>query len=67
MQANIGNTDRAIRIIGGLGIMTVLFLFLPGNARWFSLLGLIPVVTGLVRWCPLYLPFGFNSCKPQGK
>lgn len=67
MHTNIGNTDRTIRIIGGLLIMTLLYLFMPGNARWFGLLGLIPIATGLVRWCPLYVPFGLNSCKPRAK
>ncbi len=67
MKPNIGTTDRVIRIVGGILIMLIFYAFLPGDARWFGLLGLIPVATGLVRWCPLYVPFGLSSCKPQGR
>jgi hypothetical protein len=67
MHANIGNTDRIVRIVGGLLVMTLLYLFLPGSTRWFGLLGLIPVATGLARWCPLYVPFGISSCRLQAK
>jgi hypothetical protein len=67
MHANIGNTDRTIRIVGGLLILALLYLFMPGNARWLGLLGLIPVATGFARWCPLYVPFGISSCKAPAK
>ena len=67
MKANIGNIDRTVRIVAGLLIMAILYLFLPGNARWFGLLGLIPVATGFMRFCPLYVPLGLSTCKTQAK
>ena len=67
MQPNVGTTDRVIRVVGGLLIMAILYLFLPGEARWLGLLGLIPVATGFMRWCPLYVPLGLSTCKPQDK
>ena len=67
MKTNIGNIDRSIRIVGGLLVMTLLYLFLPGSARWFGLLGLIPVATGFMRFCPLYVPLGHSTCISPAK
>jgi hypothetical protein len=60
MQANVGGIDRALRIVVGLGLMSLLFL-LDGANRWWGLVGLVPLGTGLLRWCPLYLPFGIRT------
>lgn len=57
---NIGTTDRAIRIVVGLAITSLAF-WGPTNP-WF-MLGLIPVMTGLVGWCALYQLFGIDTCK----
>jgi len=61
MTRNMGTVDRAIRAALGLGLLSLL-LFLEGNARWFGLIGLVPLGTALLGWCPAYLPFGFNTC-----
>lgn len=65
MNANIGNTDRIIRIVAGIGLLS-LVLILEGNARWWGLIGIVPITTGLFRWCPAYLPFGINTCPEKG-
>jgi len=57
---NMGNVDRIVRVIIGLGLLSLLFI-LDGNARFWGLIGIIPLVTGLVGICPLYLPFGFKT------
>lgn len=44
----------------GLGLLSLLFV-LEGNARWFGLIGLVPLATAVLGWCPAYLLFGFNS------
>jgi hypothetical protein len=59
---NIGNTDRIIRVIIGLLLLSLLFL-LNGNIKLLGLLGFIPLITALVGTCPLYLPFGINTRK----
>lgn len=59
MKANVGKTDKIIRIIIGLAIGTAGFYF----KNWWGLVGIIPVFTALINWCPLYLPFGIKSCK----
>jgi hypothetical protein len=60
MTANIGDVDRMVRILAGLAILS-LFFVLDGANRWWALAGFVPLVTGLVRWCPAYLPFGFST------
>jgi hypothetical protein len=62
MEKNVGGVDRAVRIVVGLGLLSLLFL-LEGNARWWGLIGLVPLATGALGWCPAYLPFGVKTCK----
>jgi hypothetical protein len=62
MDANVGGVDRAIRIVAGLAILS-LFLVLEGPKHWFALVGLVPLATGLIGWCPAYLTFGFRTRK----
>ena len=63
MKANVGILDRAIRILAGLGLITATLAGLIGPWGW---LGLIPLATGLFRFCPAYLPFGIHTC-PMNK
>jgi hypothetical protein len=62
MKTNIGGVDRAVRIVVGLVLLALLFL-LEGSARWWGLIGVVLLATGLIGWCPAYLPFGINTCK----
>jgi hypothetical protein len=62
MTANVGSTDRIIRIIAGLVLLSLLF-FLEGPARWFGLIGIVPIVTAFLRWCPAYRVLGVNTCE----
>lgn len=57
MQCNVGKADRAIRISAGLIIMALGVFF----HSWWGLIGIVPVITGTTRWCPLYLPIGLNT------
>ncbi|MBK7331982.1 MAG: DUF2892 domain-containing protein [Betaproteobacteria bacterium] len=61
MEVNVGGVDRTIRIILGIVILSLVFI-LEGNARWWGLIGIVPIATGLLRWCPAYLPFGIKTC-----
>ena len=60
MKVNEGNLDRVIRIIIGLIILSLWFV-LQGNAEYLALIGLIPLITGIIGWCPLYTIFGINT------
>lgn len=62
MQANVGNVDRIIRIIVGLALLSMLFL-VEGNLRWVGLVGIIPLATAFMRFCPLYSIFRINTAK----
>jgi hypothetical protein len=59
MKLNVGNTDRWTRIILGLAIGAAGLYY----KSWFGLIGLIPLVTAGVGWCPLYAPFGISTCR----
>jgi len=54
MKANVGTVDRVIRIVAGLILLSLAFI-LEGNARWWGLVGLLPLATGLIGWCALYV------------
>ena len=62
MKKNAGNIDRTVRVVLGI-IILALWFFLPGHAKYFALIGLIPLLTALIGWCPLYSIFGINTCK----
>ena len=61
MITNVGGLDRILRFFVGLAILSVVVWY-PGDARWFGLLGLIPLGTALFRVCPIYSLFGISSC-----
>lgn len=62
MKTNEGTVDRIIRIILGLVLLSLL-LILHGGARYLGLIGLIPLLTAAIGWCPLYSIFGIKTCK----
>jgi hypothetical protein len=45
----------------GLALLSLLVI-LEGNARWLGLIGLVPLATAALGWCPAYLPFGISTC-----
>lgn len=61
MASNVGGVDRILRIAVGIALLSLLFI-LEGGARWWGLVGLVPLTTGLFRNCPLYGLFGFSTC-----
>lgn len=69
MKANVGGIDRTLRIV--LGVVLLALCFVP-QVGWWGLIGLLPLATGLMRFCPLYPLLGFSTCplagaKPQGE
>lgn len=57
MKSNVGTVDRIIRLIAGIAIGTIGIL----NHSWWGVLGIIPLFTASIAWCPLYLPFGLST------
>jgi hypothetical protein len=59
MKINEGAVDRGLRIIVGLGILSLAFF---GPKTPLGYLGLIPLLTGAIGYCPLYSLIGLNTC-----
>ena len=59
MSSNVGTVDRALRIIVGL---VLIGLAATGTVGWWGWLGVIPLFTGLFRFCPAYGLLGINTC-----
>jgi len=64
MKANEGVADRVIRVAVGYLILSAFFL-IDGDGRWFTLIGIVPLLTGLVGYCPLYSFLGLRTCALQ--
>jgi hypothetical protein len=61
MKTNEGFLDRAIRVVAGAGILSLLAIGPVPGWGLAGLVGLIPLVTGLVGHCPLYVPLGVDT------
>ena len=59
MKQNIHNIERVIRVVAGLGIVSLVFIGPQSPWGW---LGLVPLATGIIGWCPPYALFGFSTC-----
>ncbi len=64
MKKNVGQTDRIIRIVVGIILLSLLFI-LDGGLKWIGLLGIILIGSGIINFCPVYLPFGINTRKKE--
>ena len=62
MNKNVGDMDRTVRVIAGLLILS-LFFVLDEDYRWWALVGVVPLITGAIGWCPAYLSFGIRTSK----
>lgn len=60
MKKNIHPVERGLRVLLGLGLISMAFVG-PKNL-WF-LLGIVPVLTGFIGWCPPYHILGISTCK----
>lgn len=59
MNSNVGGIDQILRIIVGIAVIGAGIYF----QNWWGAVGAVPLLTGLLGFCPMYLPFGFSSCK----
>lgn len=60
MKANVGNLDRALRIIAGVVLVVLAATNVIGLWGW---IGIVPILTGVTRFCPAYTLLGMNTCK----
>lgn len=59
MKTNEGTIDRALRIIVGLVLLGLAYTGTVGAWGW---IGVVPLATGLIGWCPAYTLLGINTC-----
>ncbi len=60
MNKNVGTLDRALRVIVGLALIA---LSVTGTVGYWGWVGIVPLVTALVGWCPAYTLLGIKTCK----
>lgn len=60
MKENMSRVDRIVRLVVGLAIVLVGLIV----GSWWGLIGLIPLLTAAIGWCPLYSVFGFSTLPP---
>ena len=59
MKINEAGWDRALRVVLGLALLS---LTVVGPQTWLGLLGLVPLATGVVGFCPIYRVLGLSTC-----
>ena len=64
MTSNVGGIDRILRIV--LGLVLIALVFVGPQTAW-GWIGIVPLATGLLGWCPPYAIFGFNTCNVKPK
>ncbi len=66
MTRNVGGLDHTLRIVAGIALLG--FAVLSSSSWWWvGLIGIVPLGTALVRWCPLYTVLGVSTCPTQAK
>ena len=58
MKRNEGTVDRVVRVVLGVALLALVFV---GPQTWLGLIGVVPLVTGLVGYCPLYGLLGLRT------
>ena len=59
LRRNEGSLDRAFRVLLGIGLLSLIFV---GPQTWWGLVGIVPLLTGLLGSCPLYSVLGLSTC-----
>ena len=62
MNKNVGGFDRSLRVVVGVVLVA---LAATGTVGAWGYVGIVPILTGAIGWCPAYLPFGFSYCKTR--
>ena len=62
MEKNVGNLDKTLRIVIGLVLISLVFV---GPQTPWGWIGIVPLATALVGWCPLYRIIGVSTCKKK--
>ena len=60
IKPNLGSIDRTIRVLAGIGLLALVFV---GPQTPWGFLGLVPLLTGVIGFCPAYCPLGLSTCR----
>ena len=60
MKTNVGGIDRMLRVAAGVALIWMAATGIVGVWGW---IGVVPLATGVIGWCPAYLPFGTSTCR----
>jgi hypothetical protein len=63
MNSNEGTLDRSVRVIAGLALIG---MAATGVIGAWGYVGVVPLLTGAVGWCPVYTLLGINTCRTRG-
>ena len=61
MKTNMGGADRIVRVVVGVALVA---WALTSGPVW-AWIGIVPIATAAIGWCPLYVPFGIRTCGKQ--
>lgn len=64
MEKNIGNLDKVLRVVVGIALLSLIFI-LKGDARWWGLIGIAPILTVVLGWCPAYTLLDVSTSKTK--
>lgn len=62
MKKNIHPVERVLRVVVGLIILSLVFV---GPKSLWGLIGILPILTGFIGWCPPYQLLGISTCKRE--
>ena len=67
MTKNMGTIDRLLRVIVGVVLILYALNMIAPNTGYnvWGWIGVVPILTALIGWCPAYLPFGIKTCRTE--
>lgn len=63
MNKNVGSIDRIVRIIAGIALLAFALVGPETGYNYLGFIGIVPLATALLGWCPAYTLFGIKTCK----
>ena len=61
-KTNEGTIDRALRVIVGIALLAAFFMYPDASWRYWTLIGVVPLLTGAIGTCPIYSMLGMSTC-----
>lgn len=65
MTTNMGTIDRVLRVVIGLALLWYALLAAPSGYNWIGWIGIVPLLTALAGFCPLYSLIGISTCSTK--